>query len=380
MLSVSSIPATAIRIRILELCGRFGEAASSETVFRVNRYGSFAARGASHAVALRDNDEMSPRKILAPFFLLIICTTAFAADPASTFAKARGEVTAKNYAAALPLLRTAATEAATIADTGQRNAALNAIHFYTALALAELGNEAEAKGELREFFRVQPAAALAEGRYPERFTRLFDAVKREAAKENAPRDSFDDAYPGFDAFVPISTESIARWGTSSEALLLATDEEQEQWSRLDDDAARTEFVTAFWKRRDPDPSTPENEFRDVMQRRIGFADRAFDETGDQRGALSDRGRVFVFIGEPYRLTTRPLTAREATTVTGRGMRGGGVEKWEYRREQLPTSVPTHEVVFHFVANGRDVTRTMQHEFMAIAALNAAKKIALVETE
>jgi GWxTD domain-containing protein len=319
---------------------------------------------------------MSQRKLPLPILILILsvmCTAAFAADPASTFANARAEVAKKNYAAALPLLRSAATDAATIADAGQRNAALTAIHFYTALALAELGKEAEARTELVAVFQVQPNAALAEGSYPARFSKLFNSVKSEMAKKAEGRNSFDDAYPGFDTFTDTSSEPISRWGTSSEAILLATDEEKEQWGRLADDAARQEFINAFWQRRDPDPATPENDLRDLMQRRIAFADVAFDETGDRHGALSDRGRVFVFIGEPHRVSTRPLTPQEANSVTGRGMRGGGVELWEYRREQLPTSIPTHQVEFRFVTRGRDPERAMQRDFMALAALNSARK-------
>jgi GWxTD domain-containing protein len=311
---------------------------------------------------------------LTLFLVTLYATGAIAAtDPAAAVATARRHMAKREYAEVVRVLTEARPEAESISDPAERTGALSAIHFLSAVALSELGKRDEAETELRSFFRIRPGATITQGSFPAAFTKLFDAVRRDVAREIEAGGSFDGAYPGFAAATAPSKTPISKWGMTSVAILLATENEKAEWGRLQDDVARAAFVETFWKKRDPHPATEINEFREEVERRIAFADVAFDEDGDRHGALSDRGRVFVLIGKPHRVTTRPLTRQEATSVTGRGMRGGGVEVWEYRHEQLPVSIPTHAVEFRFVSSGRDPRRTMQRDFMPLAALDAARK-------
>ena len=66
---------------------------------------------------------------------------------------------------------------------------------------------------------------------------------------------------------------------------------------------RRDFIEEFWKVRDPDPMTEENEFRDEYYRRIEKANHLFHE-GSQ-GWLSDRGRILILLGEPERRDVYP---------------------------------------------------------------------------
>jgi GWxTD domain-containing protein len=66
---------------------------------------------------------------------------------------------------------------------------------------------------------------------------------------------------------------------------------------------RARFVEEFWKVRDPDPTTEENEFRDEYYRRIDVANHLFRE--GSAGWLSDRGRILILLGEPERRDTYP---------------------------------------------------------------------------
>ncbi|MCU0276607.1 MAG: GWxTD domain-containing protein [Acidobacteria bacterium] len=66
---------------------------------------------------------------------------------------------------------------------------------------------------------------------------------------------------------------------------------------------RAQFIEEFWKTRDPDPTTEENEFRDEYYRRIDEANRLFREGSP--GWLSDRGRIFILLGEPERRDVYP---------------------------------------------------------------------------
>jgi len=63
--------------------------------------------------------------------------------------------------------------------------------------------------------------------------------------------------------------------------------------------AREKLWDEFWRRRDPDPSTPENEARDVLLARVRHANDEYG--GAQSGWRTDRGRVFVQRGAPDRI-------------------------------------------------------------------------------
>lgn len=66
---------------------------------------------------------------------------------------------------------------------------------------------------------------------------------------------------------------------------------------------REKFIEEFWKQRDPSPSTEENEFRDEYYRRIEQANHLFREGSS--GWLSDRGRMYILLGEPERRDVFP---------------------------------------------------------------------------
>jgi GWxTD domain-containing protein len=96
--------------------------------------------------------------------------------------------------------------------------------------------------------------------------------------------------------LPASTEAIGAaghetasdWSRSAAAVFLTT-AERRQWKSLRTDAARTQFEIDYWRRRDPEPTTPRNEFTELVEARIAEADRQFS-TSKQRGADTARGR------------------------------------------------------------------------------------------
>lgn len=82
---------------------------------------------------------------------------------------------------------------------------------------------------------------------------------------------------------------------------------------------RPGFIEEFWKKRDPDPGTEENEFKTEYYNRIEEANLLFKQ-GSTPGWLQDRGRVFITLGPPTNRETFP-----------RGMNQYGVptEIWYY---------------------------------------------------
>ncbi len=67
---------------------------------------------------------------------------------------------------------------------------------------------------------------------------------------------------------------------------------------------RERFIEEFWKKRDPSPTTDENEFRDEYYRRIEYSNRVFRE--GTSGWTTDRGRAYILLGEPERRLTYPM--------------------------------------------------------------------------
>jgi GWxTD domain-containing protein len=117
-------------------------------------------------------------------------------------------------------------------------------------------------------------------------------------------------------------------------------EEEREVRRLRTTREVIDFIEAFWRRRDPDPLTPDNELSKVFYERVEAADRLYSEEG-QRGSLTDRGRALVLLGPPPVLrynqkrvpTLEPgLPGQVLAPVQSRTQ---SLETWVYPRAGLP---------------------------------------------
>ena len=101
---------------------------------------------------------------------------------------------------------------------------------------------------------------------------------------------------------PALAERFRKW-LDEEVVYIISENERDVFRTLRTDAERDNFVKIFWKRRDPTPETPVNEFREEHYRRIAFADRTYFE--GKAGWRSDRGRVYIMFGPPDFFETNP---------------------------------------------------------------------------
>jgi GWxTD domain-containing protein len=83
-----------------------------------------------------------------------------------------------------------------------------------------------------------------------------------------------------------------------EVCYIITPLEKEVFLQLQTDRERDFFIEAFWKHRDPTSGTPENEFKEEHYRRINYANHHFGRDGPWPGWKTDRGRIFIILGEP----------------------------------------------------------------------------------
>lgn len=72
--------------------------------------------------------------------------------------------------------------------------------------------------------------------------------------------------------------------------------EREVFLELPDNRDRDIFIEDFWKIRDPTPGTPENEYKNEILKRFAYVNKYF--AAGRPGWMTDRGRVWMVLGEP----------------------------------------------------------------------------------
>ncbi|HEY0794429.1 MAG TPA: GWxTD domain-containing protein [Acidisarcina sp.] len=111
---------------------------------------------------------------------------------------------------------------------------------------------------------------------------------------------------------------------------IITDEELRAFKSLNNDEERDNFIEAFWLRRNPNPDSPENEFREEHYRRIQYADERF--AAGKPGWRTDRGHIYIAYGKPDSMETHPSGGSYERPIE----EGGGststfpFETWHYR--------------------------------------------------
>jgi GWxTD domain-containing protein len=108
---------------------------------------------------------------------------------------------------------------------------------------------------------------------------------------------------------------------------LLTDDERKEFGRLKSDEARSAYAESFWRRLDPDPATPINEFRETYEARCAQAAARFEPIGGPAWA-SDRARVFILLGEPQsvrRETAGLLAVEKEVWLYPTGDSASGIE-------------------------------------------------------
>lgn len=84
---------------------------------------------------------------------------------------------------------------------------------------------------------------------------------------------------------------------------IITSEEKKAFKALKTDEERENFIENFWRRRDPDPDTEENEYREEYYERIAYANEHF--ASGIPGWKTDRGRIYITFGKPDSIESYP---------------------------------------------------------------------------
>jgi GWxTD domain-containing protein len=111
---------------------------------------------------------------------------------------------------------------------------------------------------------------------------------------------------------------------------IISDEERKAFKTLSNDEERDAFIEQFWLRRNPNPDSPENEFREEHYRRIAYANEHF--AAGKPGWKTDRGHIYIAFGKPDGIEAHPSGGNYQRPVE----EGGGetttfpFETWHYR--------------------------------------------------
>jgi len=111
---------------------------------------------------------------------------------------------------------------------------------------------------------------------------------------------------------------------------IITDDERKAFMSLSNDEEREAFIENFWQRRNPNPDSPENEFREEHYRRIQYANDHF--AAGKPGWKTDRGHIYIAFGPADSIDAHPSGGMYERPME----EGGGetstfpFEVWHYR--------------------------------------------------
>jgi GWxTD domain-containing protein len=117
---------------------------------------------------------------------------------------------------------------------------------------------------------------------------------------------------------------------NEEVPYIITDDERRSFLSLSNDEEREAFIENFWQRRNPNPDSLENEFREEHYRRIQYANDHY--AAGKPGWKTDRGRIYIMWGAADSIDSHPSGGMYERPIE----EGGGetstfpFEVWHYR--------------------------------------------------
>ena len=117
---------------------------------------------------------------------------------------------------------------------------------------------------------------------------------------------------------------------NDEVPYIISDEERKAFTSLSNDEERDAFIESFWQRRNPNPDSPENEYREEHYRRIAYANEHF--AAGKPGWKTDRGHIYIAFGPADDIDSHPSGGQYERPQD----EGGGstttfpFEVWHYR--------------------------------------------------
>ena len=132
---------------------------------------------------------------------------------------------------------------------------------------------------------------------------IITAVGAIAVWSQPPVKKTSDDPTGNGRNVKKEVNAVYKKWKDNDVLYIITPEEKKAFDALKTDEERENFIENFWRRRDPNPDTEENEYRDQYYERIAYANEHF--ASGIPGWKTDRGRIYIAWGKADSVESHP---------------------------------------------------------------------------
>ncbi len=159
---------------------------------------------------------------------------------------------------------------------------------------------------------------------PQPVKRVKQALPSNPAPDDQPRQGRTE--PG---------NAYTRWVNEDVAPII-TEVERKAFEKLKTNEEREEFIKIFWRQRDPDWDTEENEIREQYYERIAYANEHF--ASGKPGWMTDRGRIYIKFGKPDGIESHPA--------------GGPYQRASYEGSGSTTTYPFETWFYRYIPGVR----------------------------
>jgi GWxTD domain-containing protein len=155
-----------------------------------------------------------------------------------------------------------------------------------------------------------------------------DSTRNQTDQQSAKQAAKQKAKSDKDLFKELDSQ-YKKW-LNEDVVYIITPEERSAFVHLQTNEEREQFIEQFWQRRNPDPDSAENNFKEEHYRRIAYANEHY--ASGIPGWKSDRGRIYIMWGPPDEVDTHPSGGSYDRPAN----EGGGststfpFEDWRYR--------------------------------------------------
>jgi len=107
-------------------------------------------------------------------------------------------------------------------------------------------------------------------------------------------------------------DSQYRKWLDEDVVYIISPEERSSFLHLSTNEEREQFIEAFWQRRNPDPESADNTFKEEHYRRIAYANEHF--ASGIPGWKTDRGRIYIMWGPADEVVSIVLRVKAAARL------------------------------------------------------------------
>lgn len=155
-----------------------------------------------------------------------------------------------------------------------------------------------------------------------------DSTKDQTDQKSAKQAAKQKAKSDKDLFKELDSQ-YKKW-LNEDVVYIISPEERSAFVHLTTNEEREQFIEQFWQRRNPDPDSADNTFKEEHYRRIAYTNEHY--ASGIPGWKTDRGRIYIMWGPPDEIDSHP----SGGSYDRPSNEGGGststypFEDWRYR--------------------------------------------------